>query len=98
MGAGVVPVLPRPHRHVSTSPAYQRVCHCFPADRVCPSGKQCPDEERLLRFVIWQLRYSELPKDVQAAAERLSVRYPRDGEDLYLARNRHRHSQLITER
>lgn len=58
---------------MSTSPAYRKVCS---------------DEELLLRFVIWRLRYGELPADVQDAALRLSRRYPRDGEDLYLARNR----------
>lgn len=65
---------------MSTPPAYPPVCS---------------DEELLIRFVIWRLRYGELPPDVQAAALRLSDRYPRDGEDLYLARNRHHHSQLI---
>lgn len=49
----------------------------------------CPDEERLLRFVIWQLRYGELPADVRDAAMRLAPRYPREEEHLYLARNRH---------
>lgn len=48
----------------------------------------CSDEERLIRFVIWQLRYGELPPDVRDAAMRLAPRYPREDEDLYLARNR----------
>ena len=56
----------------------------------------CPDEELLLRYVLWRVRHGSLPPDVQEAALRLADCYPREGEDLYLARNRHHHSELIT--
>ena len=36
-----------------------------------------PEEQHLVNFVLWRLRYRDLPDDVREAAEALTEKYPR---------------------